>query len=564
MLKIIFGWIDQHPWAYWLPAYAALALIVVLAVTVKREPGRERAWLWGVALFGFILAWRWPFLFTAEELNPDEAQWVAGALTLWMKDPVFGRAVDGTTSGPLNFYALWYARLIGLPIDFFSARLLVVGLSAGAVFAASQTLRLFMDARIARLAVLPAACFFAFNTEHQYIHYASEYVSLFLIAVGFHRLLKADLLRRDRLRAWTFAGFVLGLAPWAKFQALPMVGLLLIWGLWRAFGPDGGEGAEAGKMRRGWQRGGALVGGAGLPAMVVGLAVVAFDVWEPLYIGYVRYGSYYLETGGGFSPWQLLVAQWRQAAGVALLQTYVWSLVPAMLVSAIIWVIHGRRPGHGFWAALLLAVGALIAVVAPQRPFMHYTLYGVVPLTLVAGMVAGEAWTASVDGRGRRTGIAAALVFGVGLLLAAQIRLPEPFMLGSLQQHWREPRSALGRALRPLVKPGEPLAVWGWRARTYVENGNVQATRCAHSERMILDSPLRDYHRERYLRDFAESAPAVFVDATGPGAYEYEDRARFGHETFPALRDLIAREFMLHADLGDARIYVRRPGNSRR
>jgi hypothetical protein len=557
MFKQLFGWIDQHHWAYWIPAYAGLAVIVAMAIWAGGKSGRERPWLWCLAIFGSILLWRWPFLFTADEFNPDEPQLIAGALTLWLKDPVFGRAVDGTTSGPLNFYALWYARLFGLPIDFFSARLLVIALSAGAVFAASQALRLFTEPRIARLAVLPAACFFAFNTEHQLIHYASEYVSLFLVAVGFSQLLAAvESTRRDAVGRWASAGFLLGLAPWAKFQVVPIVVPLLLWGFWHAIRRDEQAGPQPAAFN--WRRGRVLLIAAIAPAAAVVVAVAAFDLWVPLHVGYIQYGKYYLQTGGGYAPWDLLVIQWGQVSGVPLVQNLLWGLLVALLASGICLAVNRTQPRRSFWAALIFFGGSFVAVLAPQRPFMHYVLYIIVPATLLAGMAMGEAWRSVAGKRWPRVMLLVALAAPFVILLGAQLTLPGPFMLGRLQQHWREPRTALGRALRPLVKPGEPIAVWGWRARAYLENGNVQATRCAHSERMILDSPLRDYHRDRYLRDFAASAPRVFVDATGPGVFAYEDRARFGHETFPALRDMIARDFELLCDVGDARVYVRR------
>jgi len=73
-------------------------------------------------LFGVLLAWRWPFLLSATELgNPNESQLVAGAITL-SYDPVFYRSVDGTTSGPLNFYALLPTHWLGIPHDYFNAR----------------------------------------------------------------------------------------------------------------------------------------------------------------------------------------------------------------------------------------------------------------------------------------------------------------------------------------------------------------------------------------------------------------------------------------------------------
>jgi hypothetical protein len=76
------------------------------------------------SLVTFILAARWPG-FLPPMLNPDEALFTAGAIKL-LKDPVFWRAVDTGSSGPLNVYPLTLPAFFGFRIEYASSR--VIGL----------------------------------------------------------------------------------------------------------------------------------------------------------------------------------------------------------------------------------------------------------------------------------------------------------------------------------------------------------------------------------------------------------------------------------------------------
>ena len=111
MLKVLFNWLDHHPDSYWLAAIASLLLLAAWIVSALRAdaspaPRKPESRFWAaLVLLIPVLAWRWPFLLSATEYNPDESQIIAGVITL-TKDPVFWRSVDGTSSGPLNFYAL--------------------------------------------------------------------------------------------------------------------------------------------------------------------------------------------------------------------------------------------------------------------------------------------------------------------------------------------------------------------------------------------------------------------------------------------------------------------------
>src|SRR3954469_2997296 len=169
-LKRGFQWLDAHPGSYWLVVALGTGwLVAQWLILLRRENNCKagerapRAWRGLLVLFFFILAWRWPFLFTAAEYNPDESQLIAGSITL-AHDPVFWHSVDGTTSGPLNFYLLVPYTWLGIPLDYFTARLTGLVLITGALFAIYRTLAVHYGRSIAWIGIIPTAAFFATAT----------------------------------------------------------------------------------------------------------------------------------------------------------------------------------------------------------------------------------------------------------------------------------------------------------------------------------------------------------------------------------------------------------------
>jgi len=114
----------------------------------------------------------------------------------------------------------------------------------------------------------------------------------------------------------------------------------------------------------------------------------------------------------------------------------------------------------------------------------------------------------------------------------------------------------LTEVIRPLAARGEPLAIWGRRCALYVQTGLYQATRQAHSEAQILAGPWQRYFLQCYYEDFRAANPPVFVDAVGPGNFQFQDRA-WAHEAFPPLRAWVQSHYSLVADIGGTRVYAR-------
>lgn len=175
-----------------------------------------------------ILAGRWPCLFILSEFMVDESFFLAGAAKLTV-DPVFWRSVDGATGGPLNFYVLLPAALLGFKIDYASARVIsFILVIVSVIFLYLSFVQLY-NYSIARLAVLPVVITYALVTHPDFVHYSSEHLSIALISIElwlFCKCLVGSLERHNWIPIF-FLGFVAGLTPFAKLQSVPISGAII-------------------------------------------------------------------------------------------------------------------------------------------------------------------------------------------------------------------------------------------------------------------------------------------------------------------------------------------------
>lgn len=534
-----------------LPGLLAFAAAAALAAERFVRSGPPRWWQHG-GLFALLLA---AALFSGQRdalranfqiWNPDESQLIAGALVL-AERPVFWRDVDGTTHGPLAQYPLLLPALLGARLDYTSARLVGAGLTVLLLLALQRALAVRLDEGAARLLVLPGWAWLAFNRDPELAQYTTELMPSLLLALAawpVTRLLTAGTLPAA---AAFFAGTAAGAAPFAKLQAAPLalwvLGCALV-AAFRAPPPD----------RRRLVL--ALVGGAVLPALILVLPAAAAGAFEDFRIRYLAVNLLGYVAGGG---------TWfnRAAPTPDLLfgfDRFLWPVL-AGLVAAAGWSLLRRSPPSGRMSVFTfgLVLTAAAAIYLPQKPFGHYFLLGAGPLLLLLGTLAEPGLA-----RLRRHPSAAIRATGAALLV---LGLAAPAVVHRFQHpdYFRSvvrTRPPLDRALIEAVQrhttPGGGLAVWGWQPGLYVFTQTLSATPDLIVFWQIVPSPWRDFYRARYLRDFAARPPAVFVDTTGPADFFfYRDAAGSRHENFPALRDLVARDYMLADTVAGARIYVR-------
>lgn len=553
-------WLDALPARNETLAWLAFGVVVLLAVAPAAPPrlalarlGRPH-WLFAAAVVAALVAFRWPIWFHAGELNPDESQMLAGAITL-RDHPVFWKYVDGTTHGPVNVYFLLLLATLGLPLDYETARIGATLLQAGSLLAAWGFLRRVAGEATARVGVLPGVAFWCFVTWEDYTHYSTELAPVALISIALW--LVAPLLAQEPLRpsvTWraALAGFALGAVPYAKLQLVPLgmaVGLAALVRAWTRRGEAPGRSVAA-----------ALAGGALAPSVIVGGFLAIFGLTAQFRISYLESNLGYVESKPTGSmdmaaDFFVLIAQGHYFAWFFIL-TVAYSLWQGRQA----WTEAG--PAERFVLGLawvLLAVG-FWSVITPGRMLAHYLQLLVIPVTLLGGL--HFALPAGRSGRGPRHLAMALLVFLAVTVAPQAWRRSTAWNLyaGRLAENLQARPLPASEWLLREARPGDRLAMWGWKAQVFVETGLAQGTREAHSAYQLNPTPLRSFYRDRYLRDMQRRRPEWFVDAVGPGGFGYTRRDLDAHETFPELAALVGRSYTFVGEAGDLRIYRRKPG----
>lgn len=545
-------WLDHNHPVYWSGAVLVTVLLAgwVLAALRRDDPARAATvgggWRAAVVLLLLLAAWRWPLWFNPANFNPDESQLVAGAQTL-ATDPVFWRSVDGSTAGPLTFYVLLAAKLVGAPVNFLTARLTGLLLIWGALLCTYGLLRLFFPRGPARLALLPGAVFLAIVTQDDFVHYSTEHLPLGLFTVSLFLLVRRHLTGAGGRWAWWLGGIGLGLLPWAKLQSIPLGAAAVAWLGFRLWRDPVLPPAE--KRRRGRD----LVLAGLAPSILFVVLIILAGVWPIFLRGYVLQNFHYVATDNtlaylGRKISESLNLTWHFQACVA------GPLLIAVLGSLAYRPLRMTRSA-AWWLGCALFLAALIAVIVPRRPFAHYLLLLVPPLLCWSGAVIGDYW--SRFPAARRWLVAACLLLGGVGPLALRFSQPGPEMLDRLAESHAQPFTAAGNILRAYARPGDRLGIWGWMCDLHIETGLPQATRQGNSFLCLENTPQRDYHRQLYLADLQRNQPALFVDAVGPTADFFGSRAQQGHEVFPALAAHLRAHYTELIDLEYARLYVR-------
>lgn len=549
VIALLVDWFGGSSLPYYMLALAALAVFVALAI--RRENDRTDKWRFDCAFLlaaGLtLLAWRWPNFLWQYPLNPDEGLWVAGALKV-KTDWVPWRGFDGATSGPLTAYTLALPALVGARIDFFSARFLgvcLLTLTLGGFYFAVKWLN---GGRVARLALLPAVLLLALTKDWNFLHFSSETVPIFLTTTALAAaayLAREAMPTRRRFAACAIAGVCLGSAGLAKLQSLPIA--FVLFGFVVAGIVFGGRRRKSAILE-------ALVF-AGSLAFVPGLVTIVLSA-----TGELRYAiRSYLQSSVGYVGEGIHIGPSFLFESSA---SYTAFLVGSLVVGAfgmaiIFW--ERRAPSRtSLWmaaAALLLLVAAGFAIYTPRRPFQHYLLLSVVPASCCVAAVLrlGRETTFWKDREAFAIGtyLSVFLISALGVSLASSPSTLVTEIASNSKARGSKQAVALGR----YAPRGSRVAIWGSCPELYVQTGTIMATRYGQMG-PIPAGHFREYYEGIIVRDLERSRPVVFVDAVHPGAFQFNNRATQGHETFPALAAFVRRNYRFKEEVGGVRIFV--------
>lgn len=606
---LLYGWMSQaftsveanqgaiNDWIL----YSVLALGVAVGLAFwnyyRRSKGRpvqkalESRWLFVAAILLALIVCRLP-LFLLGEMNPDETQFLASANKLFY-DPVFFRAVDCGTVGPLDIMPLMLPAVFGISPDYASSRLIGLIILFGALWFLYRATALLVPDYVARIAILPAVGAVAVLRVPDFIHFSSEHVPSLLIAIGLYLCVQVLVRPADYRWPLFWLGLLVMAAFFAKMQAVPVIlaSAFIAWlyvHMTRNAGPIWGP---------------TVFFAAGLaPLWIVNAAICAYGgVWSDFWISYITGNVHYTDAGIAetfrspseqietallprlqhFATYVVrhIEIRWLFISCLAVVGAAVagkravivgiaiaiaaallgetefsgWLVVMLLPLCALFWYRSRSSSSEAVRWFGLLVIGVLgatcVSVYVARNYFTHYLLLLVVPLA------AALVWPVVAAG-----GRVALMTLLVGVSLAwqlYQIGTANPKYMPIIPRSVRSPESEL---IASLTKPGEQITVWGWNAKPYLGSGRVPATRDTNMTYLFRPpQSLVDYHLRRFLEDARRRPPAMFIDAVGVvGSREMADRQRFGYEVFPDVKAWVAANYVFLGDTNGERFFIRR------
>jgi hypothetical protein len=498
----------------------------------------------------------------APELNPDEGQNLAEALT-YANDASFWAAADGHSHGPFAPLLLLSTRLLGLPLDYTTARLVTLGVILVAAALTGSLSARFLGREVklfaATACVLGLGSVVHFDMRAFNAEYAGILLGL-LATLGIVSLTDARSFRRLRIVG---VGAALAMLPFAKLQVAPLalaLFALALLSLRYASAPI----VESAP----WE-----LGSAKQRRQEVLLLVAAVATWGLGFLGYVaaRGGlSHFVDCYIRYNLLYADVSTFARGEWVgyldrlsATLGAPFWWFVLLIGIVASQGRAEARRVPALVWAAALAVTAVLLySVHRPGRPLEHYLTLVVFPLAILMGLLAAQAVVAT-----RYKALTAAL------LLLSLGPASTHALLGGKPIPARPSFSAREQRVANLIaqfsQPGETVGVWGWMCRFFVLSGRGSATRHPHAEHEMqgagTDVQVRgsvnqsnQAARAVYMADLRTRRPPVIVDAVAPWSFRYTNRRQSGHERFPELAALVARDYQLVEDVEGVRVYVAR------
>ncbi|WP_240163644.1 hypothetical protein [Spirosoma taeanense] len=511
----------------------------------------KRVFLASAFLLLFLL--RLPSIVFDSEINPDESQMITQALTL-RSDPVYFRSVDGTTGGPLDSYFLIVPSLFGLPFDYITAHLTAFGLVALCLWFLFRTASLWFGEGAARLALTPMVFMLGLTQNGDFLHYNSELIALLLLSGSYY--LYALVIRQPSpsLGRVALIGLLLGMVPFGKLQAVPLAAVVgLFVGLDLLTRPNLNVSAKAARI------GVLVLGGITFPLVFVLLTWInsVYNDFVTFYIiGNFRYANdsnqlvsllrlpIFFEKGSEFD-WLV------KLTGLIWLVGVVVALRRRIQANRSLWQVGG------FVGVLLVAT--LIAITRTGSEYVHYLYFLTGPLFFLLAYGWQQLRLSNQMAQWFPIGVLSIylLLFGIQAVQRYRQGIALNPYSSEGQGGWAVQQSPVSKEIRKYGRPGEKLAVWGWRCDYYVQTQMPQGVAENHTIRSTFAHPMRDDYQRRYVKDFKRSKPAVFVDAVGSQNLWMTDRNSQGHEIIGPLRQFVATNYHYAGLVNDTRIYVR-------
>ena len=489
-----------------------------------------------IAAVPFMVS-RLPAIFTGFELNGDESMLMVLGKRMAM-DWVPWRAADPSTSGPLNPALFALLAKLGVTLNYHVAHL-----AAAVLVLSNLTLGWLLGRKLLGEAYAAGALFLvtfwcSALADTDFVHYSSELLPVLLILGGLNLLIDGRSPSTTSVRRLLAGCVLIGAAPWAKLQAVPITAVVFGWLLYVQ-----------------WFRGKSLEGPAQKPVKELALATLGlvlptvailglcyhYETFEFFWTSYVLSNVAY---AGPLSPTQIIgnlskLAHYPPVYAASALGAF--GLILSFRVTA------ARRTAPALLLVVLLLIGCVFAVVRPPELFGHYLVFLLVPAQLFSGLCLSR-----LKGR-----VLAAILTGISVLpviegINAHSLQSDPGRNFALRAH-RMVDGATGD-LRKIIPANASLFVWGWSPSFYLDLPVRPATRYQNIANLVRDTPLTATFRKYLMEDLAREQPDwIMATEWFPLSLAHPMISPFP----PELQTLIDTRYQLTAANNEIRVYRR-------
>lgn len=480
----------------------------------------------------FLLWLRYPFIVFNQELNPDESQMIAHAMTL-KSDKIYWEFVDGHTTGPLNSYILILPTFLGLAFDYTSARLVAFFLMLGSLFFFYKSLRQLANPPTAWLGILPLIFFLGTTQDDDFTHYSSEQLSVFLLNLSLWTYLRLVKSTQRNYYTWILLGFTLGTIPFCKLQAVPIA---LVIGLFSLL--------LARKHIFYKQSIAYLVAGGILFPFISFIWLFYHNLLEDFWIFYIQGNLVY---GNKIESTEKILNFLTLPQHVPSFTLLLVSVFPLFITRSRSTSIHSKL-------AISMLLAAAFSVGKTGYPFPHYLHLFLYPLVFFAFVIGQK----MLNLKSKLWIIWTVTVWIIGNVVyrkvSPQVGIPYTYLTS--QKNVKP--GPVSRFILQHANPTDRMSIWGWSCKYHVETQLAQGTTESHPERCIFESAIREKYYERYLNDIAHKKPRFFVDAVTPVSFLMNDRDKHSHDKFPELKRLIELHYSLIGEVDNVKIFIRK------
>ncbi len=513
--------------------YVSMAIAGLLLYLMMKNPSREFSWSYFALAGLMLLSMRLPVILFNNQLNVDESQMVAN-LRLFRIEPIYWQSIDGGTIGPMAYYVALVATSCFENIDFVSIRWLGFACLIFSLILFYRIVVKTTGAFAANLAVFLLLCFFTFLTHPDFLHYSSEQLPVLFLTLAVYVQIKEWKKDTPKRINHFLLGFLVGLIPYVKIQAVPICGIIALFELLHLYRQKSDEG---------WKALGIFIGGAISFSIIFILMASYLSVLDDFWIYYIEDNIIY--TGTNKSPYgivKLIKLLGKSFDYFALLTAAGTVVIVAFLAN-----FRGLMRFQFAYFSLLFLSG-LFAAAITRNNFPHYLYLTIFPI----GFLFAFAFQILPEKYEKFRFLSVALLLGWFLINDIATHQISNHLV-RMKHDKNLAMSPVGIYLHQISKVGDRMSVWGWQGKLYSEAGILQASAENHTLHCMQPSVLKKNHIQRYLADLERNKARIIVDAS-PDDPNFLDRL----EKIPEVNAYVKSNYTLDTTIANNRIFIRK------